>query len=338
VKVPGKIRLLVSVVTVSLGCSSQNVPPTGVDPTFHPSFPIDPSSGHAYGAASAEGTIGCDSCHPPTSATFTDFTCTGCHEHDTSTCDQLHATVANYSYDSNQCLSCHPVGVRIPFDHAGITASCASCHDAGTTFAMLPIPNFIHPDMGGADCSQCHKTNANWEGGAPQYIVVGGFTVPSPPAASPTVEPGIASLPHPESAGGVTCSTCHSGLGGPRPARGYDHAAPLATTSCSACHEAGSDLVAAVWNGATSESAGTGDTRPYTLSSVAASFHGDSQNVTYLNHFYPADCAECHLAPVSVGLTQNGAAYSSAWSFPHNTHSMSNPTTCLMCHTSGVPN
>lgn len=93
-----------------------------------------------------------------------------------------------------------------------------------------------------------------------------------------------------------------------------------------------------VWNGVTTEAAGLGDTRPFTLPSVRATYKGNTSTENYPRHFFPIDCRECHVIPAGNGLTTTGAAYQTAWRFPHTTRSMSNPSTCLTCHPGGAPN
>jgi hypothetical protein len=169
----------------------------------------------------------------------------------------------------------------------------------------------------------------------PQYITVGGFAIPQPPATVAATQAGIANLPHPAVATGTSCTTCHAGGVGGKKAMGYDHASALANAACSACHEAGSNLVGTTWNGATAEGSGAGDTRPFTLTSVLAQkggIGGDRCTVTAPNHFYPVQCGQCHAAPTGTGPVTTGSAYASAWYFPHITSKMTNPGTCNLCH------
>ena len=51
----------------------------------------------------------CESCHlePESYATFS---CIDCHEHDKAGTDRDHDEFANYEYDSDACLRCHPRG------------------------------------------------------------------------------------------------------------------------------------------------------------------------------------------------------------------------------------
>ncbi len=229
------------------------------------------------------------------------------------------------------------------------TGRCSTCHfnlKPGATFAAFDHATFTSAS-GTPDCSSCHSwpgTSAmtpNWLGAAamPAFIAVGGFTISQPPAtAANTLQTGIANLPHPAVATGVPCTACHAQAAGGRHALGYDHLSSLASTRCGACHEAGSDLVATPWNGATTEATGAGDTRPFTLPSVRATYKGNTATETYPKHFFPIDCKECHLVPAGNGLTTTGTVYQAAWKFPHTQAKMTNPSTCLTCHPGGVPN
>lgn len=237
----------------------------------------------------------------------------------------------------------------------GTTGRCSNCHmnvRPGAGYAAQDHSAFTATSQ--QDCSSCHSLPGlgtliapNWEGaaGMPQFISVGGFTIPRPPAAAAgTTQRGINNLPHPPVAMGVACTTCHATAGGGRQAFGYDHGSPLIDNSCNPCHEAGSDLVGTPWNGATNEVNGAGDTRPYTLTSVTTRYDGSTIIVNWPNHFYPVDCKECHLQPLGNGFVTTGTAYrtnTGAWgnrsastsrNFPHNERMMTRPSTCLMCH------
>ena len=118
---------------------------------------------------------------------------------------------------------------------------------------------------------------------------------------------------------------------------GYDHASALINTNCRSCHEAGSNLIGTTWNNATSTGAGAGDSRPFTLTSVIAKMGGKTMNVTYPKHFFPVDCNQCHNTPIGISKAQSGSAYTGARAFPHTKSKMTNPSTCVMCHTTGAP-
>lgn len=51
----------------------------------------------------------CRDCHT-TPSNFTIFSCVDCHEHNRTDMDREHRDVANYVYNSLDCLSCHPDG------------------------------------------------------------------------------------------------------------------------------------------------------------------------------------------------------------------------------------
>jgi hypothetical protein len=227
---------------------------------------------------------------------------------------------------TGRCSNCHltekPASVYTAFDHSGLTNTpgsedCASCH----TF----------PGTGTV-------TSANWKGavGVPQFIPVGGFPVSQPPATSATTQTGINNLPHPTVATGIACTTCHTTAGGGKQATGYDHKSTLMSTNCNACHEAASNLVGTKWNGATSQGAGAGDTRPYSIVGLVPSTKGNGRALSQgYNHFFAVDCSECHLVPAGNGQVTTGSAYTSAWRFDHNQKRMQR-STCNMCH--GSPN
>ncbi len=233
----------------------------------------------------------------------------------------------------------------IPLVMNGTTGRCSNCH-----LNVKPGPGITAQDhaafsavAGTQDCSACHSwpgtgsaAAPNWLGATamPQFIAVGGFAIPQPPAAVATTQQGIASLPHPTVATGTSCATCHTGGVGGKGAVGYDHASALINANCSSCHEAGSDLLGTPWNLATTQGAGAGDTRPYTLTTIVATrgSSADRCTITLPNHFFAVDCAECHAVPAGNGAVTTGAAYASAWFFPHTQSKMANPSTCNLCH------
>jgi hypothetical protein len=189
----------------------------------------------------------------------------------------------------------------------GSTGRCSNCH-----LNVKPGAGFA-PDWPGTGSTLM----ANWigaTGGSPVYITVGGFAISQPPASSATTEGGIASLPHPT--GQTACTSCHTGGTGGKMAIGYDHASTLIDTDCSAWHEAGSNLLGTAWSGSTTEAAGAGDTRPYTIRDLNRGANNGRANPV---HFYPTDCKECHVKPTGLSIVQTGTAYHNAWSFPHNT-------------------
>ena len=281
------------------------------------------------------------------------------------TYDQLTHTDVNVS--GRDCKSCHTqagvstvAGIQgkewaeakfhVNFTSAsplvmnGTTGRCSSCHmnvKPGATFTAFNHGAFT-ATSGTQDCSSCHSwpgtgtsASPNWfgAGASPQSVSVGGFTIPQPPATTVTAQLGINNLPHPSVATGVACTACHTTPTGGRSAIGYDHLSTLIKTNCGSCHEAGTNLVGTLWNGATVETSGAGDSRPFTLTAVV----WKSRSIPYPKHFYPVDCNQCHVVPAGNGNVTTGAAYTAAWVFPHNQSKMTNPSTCVMCHTNGIP-
>ena len=222
----------------------------------------------------------------------------------------------------------------------GTTGRCSNCHmnvKPGTGFTAQDHSSFTSAS-GTPDCSSCHSwpgagTSAapNWlgAGGAPAFITVGGFTIPNPPSNPPTIQAGIASLPHPSTVG-VACTTCHTGGVGGKGAIGYDHASTLINANCDSCHESGSDLVGTVWNGATTASAGAGDTRPISLTNTSNHYFLDRAGAQ-------VDCRWCHTKPTGVSTTTTGTAYTAAWRFHHPPQSPIQ-NFCYLCHANGTGN
>jgi hypothetical protein len=236
----------------------------------------------------------------------------------------------------------------------GTTGRCSNCH-----FNLTPVASFTAQDHSaltastGQDCSSCHQwpgtgtaAAPNWQRmvGPPPFISVGGFPIAQPPATSATTQAGLNNLPHPAIPTGASCTTCHASASGGRGAFAYDHAqAP--TTGCASCHEAGSDLVGSPWTGPGSTTvsatcgmgAGSvadrgGDTRPVGLASLPCSIGSNGAN-----HFYPADCGECHAKPAAVPATvQTGATFASNWAFKHYFGPPAQQSTCCFCHSSNA--
>jgi hypothetical protein len=224
----------------------------------------------------------------------------------------------------------------------GSTGRCSNCH-----LNVKPAASFPGQDhsaytsaSGTTDCGSCHSWpgaggagSPNWlgaSGGVPGTISVGGFTISNPPATNTTTaQKGITGLPHP-TVGSQTCAACHLTASGGRNAMGYDHSSAVDNANCNACHEAGSDLVNPVWNRSTSQSSGAGDTRPFSIASLSAKKGGSSCTVTFPNHFYPADCSQCHTEPTGTVTTKTGSAYTTAWAFNHNQSKMKG--VCNDCH------
>jgi hypothetical protein len=98
---------VVGVLTAGLaGCgagNSGNSAPwnTALTPQTHPYFNI---------ATGSHANVDCNICHGAF-ATFAQYDCTACHEHDQPTMDAVHlgaAPVPGYVYSATSCYQCHP--------------------------------------------------------------------------------------------------------------------------------------------------------------------------------------------------------------------------------------
>ena len=228
---------------------------------------------------------------------------------------------------------------------------CSDCHineKPTAAFAVWDHSAFTKIS-GSQDCASCHSypgtgssSAPNWLGaaGMPLNISVGGFAVPQPPAASATTQ-GTVTLPHPIPGAGVACTACHATSAGGKQAIGFDHLSTGSKTACNACHEAGSNDLGTPWNGAATTATGAGDTRPFTLSVVNATYKGNSNTFTVTRHFYVAgqvlDCSMCHTVPAGNGNVTTGATHQTAWAFKHPPENCT-IVGCTQCHTNGCPN
>lgn len=83
----------------------------------------------------------CVECHP-TPSNKAQFTCVSCHEHSQTTMAGVHGGMSGYSYASQECLSCHPDGLKGRF----------TAHDS----QFFPIYSGRHSGTWSNDCSRCH--------------------------------------------------------------------------------------------------------------------------------------------------------------------------------------
>lgn len=245
----------------------------------------------------------------------------------------------------------------------GTTGRCSNCHANLAPASSFSVDHSAFTETSATDCSACHSwpgagtaTAPTWRMSAgastPSFLSLGGFLISQPPASNATTtQAGLNSVPHPSVGAGLTCTSCHTQASGGRQAFGYDHALAPAT-GCASCHEAGSNLVGSPWvlnaPGSTLVAAqcgrggGTvfdrgGDTRPIGITALACSSNAanqmcGSQNCA-LNHFFPADCGECHQKPTAVPATvQVGASYVANWRFQHFFGAPAQSSTCCRCH------
>ena len=160
-------RSLAVAVAVALGvaaCRGGGEPSlTGLTASNHLAFPVS-AGAHA---------VDCAVCHDG-SATFTQFTCLGCHQHDQATCASEHTNVAGFAYASAACYGCHrdpgqmPSPSGVVYDPArNLTLDALVPSYAGTSIAGLAaqtesLPMGMDhqtgqlPGVNVGDCALCH--------------------------------------------------------------------------------------------------------------------------------------------------------------------------------------
>ncbi len=171
------------------GCGGSNGSggAVGVTAETHSWFPITTGTSHAIGLPITEGAIACSSCHAVhTRASLKDFTCVGCHGHEQTVTDRLHPSVPKYAFASAQCLSCHPSGEKVAYDHAGVTNNCAMCHDVGDAVRGAARRRVHAPADGWRRLRRVpHDHRLEGGNGAPP----GGAHDPAPTSSSPRSSP-----------------------------------------------------------------------------------------------------------------------------------------------------
>jgi hypothetical protein len=281
------------------------------------SFPI--YSGKHNGEWSA-----CSDCHT-NPASYTQFTCIDCHEHNQPDMNGEHNDVQGYAYNSPACFSCHPRGdAEGSFNHslssfpligahssiecikchtngyAGTSGVCYSCH--AETYNQSTNPNHITSNFP-TTCETCHS-QVGW---------------------SPSTFDHNNSYPltgaHATIAG--NCFACHQGsyVNTPNTCDGChmpnyntslnpNHAAGNYPTTCNTCHTTNPD-----WTPATFPI--------HNNYYVLAGAHIVESCITCHNGNYnstPNTCVGCHLT--NYNQTNNPGHAAAQF-----------PTTCADCHT-----
>lgn len=196
------------------------------------------------------------------------------------------------------------------FSHAGITQSCASCHDTGEPFGAFPASG--HPDRGGKDCGQCH--------GSSSWLMA---------------NPHLAGMPIP-----TTCISCHSSklpagsqgtatlIGNLTPQGGlFDHSGNGGGGDCVSCHSSVPENVGVTWAGGIYSHSPTpiSCATCHTPGQVPVGPVGASPNIYDHANMGVSDCVSCHASvPANIGRSWQTTSFS---------HSPV-PTACATCHLS----
>ncbi len=341
--------------------STQTMPP--VTAANHTYFPIGAGTVHEYGKVLADGPVACESCHPSSASSFTDFTCVSCHEHEQPTVDLLHLSQAQYEYQSPSCFNCHPKAVKFTFDHYGITSGCAYCHDVSGVFTVLTACGMgpegkctpagaPHPAMTGADCSSCHHDFTTWKTGAPvgtpfdpnHDVTVdalkatwSGTTITVPMAANPQLLHMTMDHASLDVSASVlqTCDNCHASSA-PYPGTFHSALANLTLsqpTGCASCHASALPV----------DFVGPAATTPARYPSSgemhhdAVAWNASGPTATRL---VPNDCGVCHAPPgvLSTGWAAGVAGTSPALYHPAlDAAALAQPDSCIDCHANTRP-
>ena len=126
----------------------------------------------------------CSECHT-NPASYVQFTCIDCHDHNQSSMNNKHDGVNGYAWNSPACFACHPTGSKegsfnhatspFPLTGAHSTTECIKCHANGY-IGTSPIcygchtANFnqsVNPNHAAinipTDCGTCHTTLPGWK-------------------------------------------------------------------------------------------------------------------------------------------------------------------------------
>lgn len=166
----------------------------------------------------------CESCHVKGVFKGTPTSCTDCHNRGGSVNAQMKP--ATHIPATQDCSACHTPQGWLPstFTHAGITKSCATCHN-GTTQTGKPAGHLQTTK----DCVECHKTTA-W---IPAGMDHGSLTPPAAGRCSDCHGRNATGKPAAHVHTTAQCDTCHRSTSTWLPAS-YSHAP--GDTDCQTCH------------------------------------------------------------------------------------------------------
>ncbi len=293
-------------------------------------FLIGRGEHHALGKRADDGPIQCSSCHAAGSDSFTEFSCTGCHEHRQDVTTGIHSGIAEFRYDSASCLSCHPGG----------NADIDGIDDATHTREYFPIDD--HSAHKAVQCSGCH-THAD-----DRTIVT--CTGCHDHAADGQEVHGSAELQavHGQMTGYAwdtqSCRDCHAKSENPG---SYDHTAfPTAAgtshegISCAACHATPQDrsqllCVTCHEHNQVETDAAHADVPDYRYDSGSCVLcHAQSQVPGEIDHstFFPIDTGATHALGTVVDNAGLVPDETIACTSCHKNPTDNSQATCLGCH------
>lgn len=192
----------------------------------------------------------CGDCHT-NPASYADFTCTSCHEHNQNDMNSEHQGIQGYRWESSACLACHPSGEAngafnhqlspFPLTGAHVTTDCALCHTTG--YPNTPndcfschqtgynLTNKLNHTLAGfsQNCTECHNTSG-WVSTTFNHSTTTGF-----PLTNAHSTPVCSACHETTYTGTVSeCSSCH--IDDYNAATNPNHLSPHFPTICSDCH------------------------------------------------------------------------------------------------------
>ena len=247
----------------------------------------------------AHKNIKCEICHAQGIFKGTPKQCSSCHIQGGRIVAP--AKPSNHIRTNASCDACHStatfLGAR--FNHSGIVAGCASCHN-GTTAKGKPSNHIVTT----ATCETCHKSTSTFIGAVFSHATVApgtcatchnGSTATGKPsrhipttascdACHRTTAWIPATFSHATVAPG-TCATCHNGS----TATGKPSNHFVTTRSCDACHRTTAWIPVTTYSHASPfyKEHGSGV-------SCNACHTGNSEVIPWPNVTYKPDCAACH--------------------------------------------
>ena len=185
----------------------------------------------------AHKNIKCEICHAQGIFKGTPKQCSSCHIQGGRIVAP--AKPSNHIRTNASCDACHStatfLGAR--FNHSGIVAGCASCHN-GTTAKGKPSNHIVTT----ATCETCHKSTSTFIGAVFSHATVA-------PGTCATCHNGSTATGKPSNHFVTTrsCDACHRTTAW-IPVTTYSHASPFykehgSGVSCNACHTGNSEVI-----------------------------------------------------------------------------------------------
>ncbi|MCX6305755.1 MAG: cytochrome c3 family protein [Bacteroidetes bacterium] len=268
----------------------------------------------------------CAECHT-NPASYAQFTCIDCHDHNQPDMNGQHGDVQGYAYNSPACFACHPTGSKegsfshnsspFPLTGAHSTTECIKCHANGypntpTTCVSCHMQNFnqsVNPNHAAdnipTDCGTCHTTQPGWKPATfpihDNYYIIAGAHIPIANDCAKCHQGNYANTPK-------LCFGCHSEKY--NQSTNPNHITANFPTTCETCH---------------SQTAWSPSTFNHNITYPLTGAHATIANNCFACHQgsyvnTPNTCAGCHTPNYNASTNPNHAA-------------INIPTTCITCHT-----